>query len=810
MADTSNLTQEQLKEIAKQQAKITAEQEKQKQLSGDLADTYDEIENSLDSISKLINNQLKNQGASARQVSEIKSIYNSLNKTNKELQYLNDKFYEGTLKTKDISKQLVQLDRTETSIRRQINIAYDKGNKTLAAKFEKELRILELEREEAKELKKQNEYVDKRVGLTGKLLSGLEKLPIIGESIDFGEINTNMRLAAGNSNVFAAGLKTAGAQLKEGLKDPLVQFALFTAFYAKIIKSATEFDELNTKTGRTLGINKEQALELYNASFKYAASSKDSFVTAKRLTEAQQSLNTVLGTSVNLGDKNAEGFARLTHYYGLNEDSAAKLNEAAVEQGQTSLDLLKTTTKTFGIQKAQNGGTISLNKVLEKVANVSNDIFIKFKGNTQAIAAAVMESDRLGLSLEQSSQIADSLLNFESSIENELKAELLTGKAINLEKARQYALSGDTLNLTKEVAKEVGGIHEFEKMNVIQRKAYAEAFGMSVEDMAKMLRKQEFEAKLAGSTAKSAKEKLEYAEKNNIAIDDALRAEYEQKSLADEQKELFTKLNEIIGKITKGPMNVLFHQMEKILGFVSGMISGLGKMTGGPLGNMLGSALLAAPLLLGAVRLGGSLLRGLTLGARGTMGNPMIVQPVGTMGMGGMGGIGGGTFYKGGQFMPGGGRAPAGGTTVGGGGFMGRLPKSFSSKLGGNIGVGMGLGIAGTGLQALSQNMEPGDGASAVGVVGSMAQFGGAGAMFGPYGAIVGGLVGLTIGLANASKEETERRKADEAAKNEAEKKTQDLLEQLATRPLELKINNDNLGTLTTSQNQNSYNSNLY
>ena len=80
MADTSNLTQEQLKEIAKQQAKITAEQEKQKQLSGDLADTYDEIENSLDSISKLINNQLKNQGASARQVSEIKSIYNSLNK----------------------------------------------------------------------------------------------------------------------------------------------------------------------------------------------------------------------------------------------------------------------------------------------------------------------------------------------------------------------------------------------------------------------------------------------------------------------------------------------------------------------------------------------------------------------------------------------------------------------------------------------------------------------------------------------------------------------------------------------------------
>jgi hypothetical protein len=786
---------------AEQIAKATIEYQKQKDTLSLLSDEFDDIEESLTKIAAETIKFAKGNENSRRQVSELKSIYSSLSKTARTLSNYTEDYSNGILKTKDISKTLRSISQDENRIQIQINQAKKDGNVGLAYRLQVEQKVLDQEREAALTLKEQNELVDKRVGLTGKLLNGLEKLPIIGESIDFGEINTNMRLAAGNSNVFAAGLKTAGAQLKEGLKDPLVQFALFTAFYTKIINSAIEFDELNTKTGRTLGVNKEQALELYNASFKYAASSKDSFVTAKRLTEAQQSLNTVLGTSVDLGDKNAEGFARLTHYYGLNEDSAAKLNEAAVEQGQTSLDLLKTTAKTFGIQKAQNGGTISLNKVLEKVANVSNDIFIKFKGNTQAIASAVMESDRLGLSLEQASQIGDSLLNFESSIESELKAELLTGKAINLEKARQYALSGDTLNLTKEVAKQVGGIHEFEKMNVIQRKAYAEAFGMSVEDMSKMLRKQEFEAKLAGSTAKSAKEKLEYAEKNNIAIDDALRAEYEQKSLADEQKELFTKLNEIIGKITKGPMSVLFHQMEKIMGFVSSMISGLGKMTGGPLGNMLGSALLAAPLLLGAVRLGGSLLRGLTLGARGTMGNPMIVQMLGTMGMGG---IGGGTFYKGGQFMPGGGRAPAGGTTVGGGtggGFMGGLSKSMVA--------GLGLGIAGTGLQALSQNMEPGTGASAVGVLGSTAQFAGAGAMFGPYGAAIGGLVGLGIGLINMNKEETERRKSELAAKNEAEKKTQDLLEQLAYRPVEVKYNSDTIGSFTTVQNQNSYNSNL-
>jgi len=796
MADTQ-FTPEQLQAIAQAQAKISSEQQKQKEISGDLIDAYDQIENSLDSISKLINNQLKDQGASVRQVSEIKSIYNSLNKTNKELQYLNDKFYEGTLKTKDISKQLSQLDRTETAIRRQINVAYAQDNKTLAAKFEKELRILDIERKEGEELKKQNEYVDKRVGLTGKLLNGLGKIPILGDAIDFEEINTNMRSAVGNTNVFGAGLKTAGKQLKEGLKDPLVQFALLTAFYTKIIKSAYAFDELNTKTGRTLGISKEESQELYNNAFKYSTTSNDSFVTATRLVESQQKLNETLGTSVNLGEKNAEGFSRLTYYYGLSEESAAKLNIASVTQGQTSLDLLKTTAKTFGIQKAQTGGTISLNKVLDKVANVSDDIYINFKGNTQAIAQAVMQSDKLGLSLEQVNQIGESLLNFESSIENELKAELLTGKAINLEKAREYSLTGDTANLTKEVAKQVGGIHEFEKMNVIQRKAYAEAFGMSVQDMSKMLRKQEFEAQLAGSTAKSAKEKLEYATQHNIAIDDALRAEYEQKSLADEQNNLFTKLNEILTKLTTGPMSVLFRQMEKIMGFVSSMISGLGKLTGGPLGNALGSAILAAPLLLGAVRLGGSLIKSLAFGARGSSDlNPMITREVGSEG--GNGGIMDSISNIGGSK----GRFGKFGKVTGGMSFGTSLAKGMK-------GFGIGSAVS-LGASAISSQMEEGGAKDAVDGISTTAQYAGYGAVLGSVipglgniaGAIIGGSIGMLKSAYDANEKSKERDEAKKVANQDAQRRTNELLEQLAYRPIKLDVGTNTVAQWNTATNQ--------
>ena len=51
-------------------------------------------------------------------------------------------------------------------------------------------------------------------------------------------------------------------------------------------------------------------------------------------------------------------------------------------------------------------------------------------------------------------QVVYLILN--QSIENELQAELLLGKDINLEKARQAALNNDLATVAKEIADQVG------------------------------------------------------------------------------------------------------------------------------------------------------------------------------------------------------------------------------------------------------------------------------------------------------------------------------------------------------------------
>ncbi|KKK93224.1 hypothetical protein LCGC14_2695020, partial [marine sediment metagenome] len=63
-------------------------------------------------------------------------------------------------------------------------------------------------------------------------------------------------------------------------------------------------------------------------------------------------------------------------------------------------------------------------------------------------------------------------------------------------RARALALEGDLAGLQREILSQVGTQAEFEEMNVIQRRALAEAFGMNVGELGKMISRQETLMKL--------------------------------------------------------------------------------------------------------------------------------------------------------------------------------------------------------------------------------------------------------------------------------------------------------------------------
>ena len=64
------------------------------------------------------------------------------------------------------------------------------------------------------------------------------------------------------------------------------------------------------------------------------------------------------------------------------------------------------------------------------------------------------------------------------------------GRSINTDRARMLAITGDQQGLMKEVQRLVGSEAEFNRMNVLSRRALAEAVGVNVEQLARMVRNQ--------------------------------------------------------------------------------------------------------------------------------------------------------------------------------------------------------------------------------------------------------------------------------------------------------------------------------
>ena len=133
---------------------------------------------------------------------------------------------------------------------------------------------------------------------------------------------------------------------------------------------------------------------------------------------------------------------------------------------------------------------VSQKVLLGDVAKVSDVIKLRYQGQEKELVKIVADAKKYGLELAKAEDIASSLLNIEDSLSAEMEAELLTGKELNLEKAREAALNGDVATLQAEIAKNAGSIEEFNNLNVLSQEAYAKALGMSRQDLSKMLKDQ--------------------------------------------------------------------------------------------------------------------------------------------------------------------------------------------------------------------------------------------------------------------------------------------------------------------------------
>lgn len=126
---------------------------------------------------------------------------------------------------------------------------------------------------------------------------------------------------------------------------------------------------------------------------------------------------------------------------------------------------------------------VGFNVVAQDLAENAESILTTFSGYDVELANAAIQARLLGLDIGKIASVAEGLLDFESSIANEMKAEVLLGRQINLSRLRRAAFAGDEEEVVRGIADLTREIGNLDKLNFFQKKALADATGLSVAEL---------------------------------------------------------------------------------------------------------------------------------------------------------------------------------------------------------------------------------------------------------------------------------------------------------------------------------------
>jgi hypothetical protein len=453
------------------------------------------LSNDLDSISKKISSALSNvsktlgesTSAFKESFNASKSLADAISKVDaktlaskKEQAKFQDKVRKAQeeatrleAKANRLRAEAVNLSKTQALEAYKVARAYEDG----ADKLRDQARAAGKIVEEFEKLNNDTRFFDSLAEITSSI-------PVVGKV--FGEFQKASDAARKASSEGGNAL-LAGANALVGALGKLA----LTLVVGKTVEMFKTIDERTVNFSRSLGIASKEAFELNNQMLQASLNSGLLYFNAERFTEAQNAANATLGSNVILSSELGENYSALVYRLGFTNDEATKFNLTSVALGKSAKEYTGQITAQTKLLNGERKLQIDNRQIMKDISETSSRIQISSRAQNYNLVEAAYNARALGMSMQQIEKTADHLLNFEASISSELEAELLTGKQINLEEARLYAFKNDMVGLTRELAKQNVTAYSFGKMNRIEQESYAEALGMSAEELSTSLKFQE-------------------------------------------------------------------------------------------------------------------------------------------------------------------------------------------------------------------------------------------------------------------------------------------------------------------------------
>jgi hypothetical protein len=284
---------------------------------------------------------------------------------------------------------------------------------------------------------------------------------------------------------------------------------------------------------------------------------------------------------------------------GLELESRKAILESSILTGKSAEGTTKSILSQVGALKNATGISFQYEKILKEASSFGGYLGLSFSKYPEKLTKSLVTVKSMGLELKQLDSMANSFLDYESSISSEFEAQLLTGKNINLAKARELFLNNDLAAAAQEITKQVGTSEEFLKLNRISAEALAKGFGMSRDELGNMLKQQELLSRLGAKDLKDAQAKVQalkaqgktkeeiirltgeeaYQNLTNASLQEKIAAFTEkiQQSIADfvEKSGIIEKIESFFDYLSK-PENIR-KVIEGVRDFFAGAVEFIGK-----------------------------------------------------------------------------------------------------------------------------------------------------------------------------------------------------------------------------------------
>ena len=477
-----------------------------------LAKHYGTSANKLKIMGGLFEDVVMNQDDSAGLALEIAQNYEKI----------------GTSDFKDMSEEIAKLEQEALARRNEINNVLGAGNypPQIAAQLKEELKVLDQSIDvmslKNKQYNETNDLANEASSIFTKpfdmMKSTMESLPfgglaskivkiddiqseftegiakstsqLINQFMTTGKVN---KLMVGNiknqTNKAIQGLQAGFTKLNMmmgGMLGPMLLVVGAIVLAGKVMKM---FFGGTMETRKELGITTMEAAGLQNTINSTAMEFQFLGVSASDVKDVAMGIADNMGGVSEVSRETVSAFASLNAHMGVSGAVSTQLATTMMAIGASSATAAAGQLESVGHLARQSG--VAPAKIMEDMAS-DMEFFSSFaKDGGVNLAKSAIMARKLGVNMGTVSKMADSLLDFESSINDQMEAQMLTGKSINTDKAREMALNGDTAGMMKEIVSQVGSEAEFNRMNVVQRQAMAKAFGVSVQDLSSMVANQE-------------------------------------------------------------------------------------------------------------------------------------------------------------------------------------------------------------------------------------------------------------------------------------------------------------------------------